>query len=135
MWGQYQYRYPDIRLRVFSKDVDGCIHPDEIKFVLKHLPGRLEAGEIEEMIDIVDKNKDGKISYSEFRVDQNMKNLNWEYVSQSGDVGGSPSPYSWGACNKTMKPGIYWRIQLYQLVEISPNVFIYLYLYNEKFPS
>ena len=55
-------------MRVFSKDLDGCIHPDEIKFVLKHLPSQLEAGEIEEMIDIVDKNKDGKFSHSEFRV-------------------------------------------------------------------
>ena len=27
--------------------------------------------EIEEMIEIVDKNKDGKISYSEFRVSEN----------------------------------------------------------------
>ena len=40
----------------------------EIKFVLKHLPSDLEIEEIEEMIEIVDKNKDGKISYSEFRV-------------------------------------------------------------------
>ena len=55
--------------RVFSKDEDGCIHPDEIKFVLQHLPSQLEISEIEEMIDIVDRNKDGKISYSEFRVE------------------------------------------------------------------
>ena len=54
--------------RAFAKDEEGCIHPDEIKFVLKHLPGDLEMEEIEEMIEIVDKNKDGKISYSEFRV-------------------------------------------------------------------
>ena len=54
--------------RVFAKDEEGCIHPDEIKFVLKHLPSDLEIEEIEEMIEIVDKNKDGKISYSEFRV-------------------------------------------------------------------
>ena len=54
--------------RVFSKDEEGCIHPDEIKFVLKHLPSELEPEEIEEMIEIVDRNKDGKISYSEFRV-------------------------------------------------------------------
>ena len=54
--------------RVFSKDEDGCIHPDEIKFVLQHLPSQLELDEIEQMIDIVDRNKDGKISYSEFRV-------------------------------------------------------------------
>ena len=60
--------------RAFAKDEEGCIHPDEIKFVLKHLPGDLEMEEIEEMIEIVDKNKDGKISYSEFRV----KIMNYE---------------------------------------------------------
>ena len=54
--------------RVFGKDEDGCIHPDEIKYVLRHLPSELENDEIEEMIEIVDRNKDGKISYSEFRV-------------------------------------------------------------------
>ena len=58
----------DLFFRVFAKDEEGCIHPDEIKFVLKHLPSDLEIEEIEEMIEIVDKNKDGKISYSEFRV-------------------------------------------------------------------
>ena len=54
--------------RVFSKDAEGCIHPDEIKFVLRHLPSQLDTEEIQEMIDIVDKNNDGKINYSEFRV-------------------------------------------------------------------
>lgn len=78
---------------MFGKDESGCIHPSEIQFVLQHLPSQLEPAEIEvrnmfrhfvikspedsdfrvdclaqEMIDIVDKNKDGKISYSEFRV-------------------------------------------------------------------
>ena len=33
-----------------------------------HLPGKITYKEIDEMIQIVDKNKDGKISYSEFRV-------------------------------------------------------------------
>lgn len=54
--------------RVFSKDVEGCIPADELKFVMKHLPGKVTYKEIEEMIKIVDKNEDGKISYSEFRV-------------------------------------------------------------------
>ena len=70
--------------RVFSKDEEGCIPPDEIKlwititrlsihhvpcrFVLKHLPGNISTNEIEDMINTVDKNQDGKISYSEFRV-------------------------------------------------------------------
>ena len=36
--------------------------------MLKHLPGEISNDEIEEMIDTVDRNKDGKISYSEFRV-------------------------------------------------------------------
>ena len=56
----------------FSKDAEGCIHPDEIKFVLRQLPSELEPEEIQEMIDIVDKNNDGKISYSEFRVHQHL---------------------------------------------------------------
>ena len=38
------------------------------KLLLKLITGELEIEEIEEMIEIVDKNKDGKISYSEFRV-------------------------------------------------------------------
>ena len=33
-----------------------------------HLPGKITYKEIDEMIHTVDKNKDGKISYSEFRV-------------------------------------------------------------------
>ena len=53
---------------MFGKDEEGCIHPDEIKFVLSALPSELEGEEIQEMIEIVDRNKDGKISYSEFRV-------------------------------------------------------------------
>jgi len=54
--------------RVFSKDEEGCISADEIKFVLMHLPDNLTFKEIEEMIVTVDKNNDGKINYSEFRV-------------------------------------------------------------------
>ena len=38
------------------------------RFVLQHLPGKINTAEIEEMIKTVDKNNDGKISYSEFRV-------------------------------------------------------------------
>jgi hypothetical protein len=38
------------------------------RFVLKHLPGQIKTTEIEEMIKTVDKNRDGKINYSEFRV-------------------------------------------------------------------
>ena len=33
-----------------------------------HLPGKITYKEIDEMIKTVDKNEDGKISYSEFRV-------------------------------------------------------------------
>ena len=64
----WSYERKKLSFRAFAKDEEGCIHPDEIKFVLKHLPSELEIEEIEEMIEIVDKNKDGKISYSEFRV-------------------------------------------------------------------
>ena len=38
------------------------------RFVLMHLPGKITYKEIDEMIATVDKNQDGKISYSEFRV-------------------------------------------------------------------
>ena len=82
--------------RVFSKDEDGCIHPDEIKFVLQHLPSQLEISEIEEMIDIVDRNKDGKISYSEFRVGilkNNLSNFSWTVCE--GDARSHTSPDSW----------------------------------------
>ena len=34
-----------------------------------HLPGKITYKEIDEMIATVDKNKDGKISFSEFRVE------------------------------------------------------------------
>merc|ERR1719273_1053771 len=54
--------------RVFSKDQDGCITAEEMKFVLMHLPGKITYKEIDEMIKTVDKNEDWKISYSEFRV-------------------------------------------------------------------
>ena len=69
--------------RVFSKDEEGekmldyfeiskyqfagCIPADEMKFVLMHLPGKVTYKEIDEMIETVDKNGDGKISFSEFR--------------------------------------------------------------------
>merc|ERR1711936_442060 len=54
--------------RVFSKDEEGCIPADEMKFVLMHLPGKVTYKEIDEMIETVDRNGDGKISFSEFRV-------------------------------------------------------------------
>merc|ERR1719412_3280445 len=54
--------------RVFSKDDEGCITAEELKFVLTHLPGKVTYKEIDEMIKTVDKNGDGKINYSEFRV-------------------------------------------------------------------
>ena len=38
-----------------------------MKFVLQHLPGKVTFKEINEMIETVDKNGDGKISFSEFR--------------------------------------------------------------------
>ena len=36
--------------------------------MLTHLPGKVTYKEIDEMIKTVDKNGDGKINYSEFRV-------------------------------------------------------------------
>ena len=55
---------------MFSKDNDGCVPAAEIRFVLQNLVGKIKLSktEIEEMIRTVDKNRDGKISYSEFRV-------------------------------------------------------------------
>ena len=35
--------------------------------MLMHLPGKVTDKEVEEMIDTVDRNGDGKISFSEFR--------------------------------------------------------------------
>merc|ERR1711997_704528 len=54
--------------RVFSKDHEGCITAEEMKFVLLHLPGKITYKEIDDIITTVDKNEDWKISYSEFRV-------------------------------------------------------------------
>ena len=53
--------------RVFSKDEEGCIPAHEMKFVLQHLPGKVTYKEIDKMIETVDRNGDGKISFSEFR--------------------------------------------------------------------
>jgi Ca2+-binding EF-hand superfamily protein len=39
-----------------------------MKFVLMHLPGKVTYKEIDEMIETVDRNGDGKISFSEFRL-------------------------------------------------------------------
>ena len=39
-----------------------------MKFVLQYLPGKITYKEISEMISTVDRNGDGKISFSEFRV-------------------------------------------------------------------
>ena len=46
-----------------------------MKFVLMHLPGKVTYKEIDEMIETVDKNGDGKISFSEFRY-QRKQNIN-----------------------------------------------------------
>ena len=72
-------------------DTAGCITAEELKFVLTHLPGKVGCTarhsllypnqvtykEIEEMIRIVDKNGDGKVSYSEFRVGQSSLAALW----------------------------------------------------------
>ena len=50
--------------RVFSKDDEGCIPADEMKFVLSQVCSMEEA---EEMMRVVDRNGDGVISFSEFR--------------------------------------------------------------------
>jgi len=50
--------------RVFSKDDEGCIPAQEMKFVLSQICSMEEA---EEIMGVVDRNGDGVISYSEFR--------------------------------------------------------------------
>ncbi|XP_023338088.1 neo-calmodulin [Eurytemora carolleeae] len=50
--------------RVFSKDDEGCITMEEMKFVLCQL---CTSDEAEKIIEVVDRNGDGKISFSEFR--------------------------------------------------------------------
>jgi len=50
--------------RVFSKDDEGCIPAEEMKFILSQVCSMEEA---EEMLAVVDRNGDGVISYSEFR--------------------------------------------------------------------
>ena len=80
---------------MFGKDEEGCIHPDEIKFVLSALPSELEEEEIQEMIEIVDRNQDGKISYSEFRVRERLEPWQaWRVLMCSGDAGRHSSPHS-----------------------------------------
>ena len=46
---------------MFSKDEDGCITADEMKFVLSQVCSMEEA---EEMMRVVDRNGDGVISFS-----------------------------------------------------------------------
>ena len=48
--------------------IAGCIPADEMKFVLMNLPGNVTCEEVDEMIETVDRNGDGKISFSEFRL-------------------------------------------------------------------
>ena len=55
------------KIKEISKYFPGCIPAEELKFVMNHLPGKVGLKEIEEMIEIVDRNGDGRISYSEFR--------------------------------------------------------------------
>ena len=68
--------------RTFSKDSDGCIPSQEMKFVFEHLGVgdmifkfydlkkviQMEDEEIDQMMDTIDRNGDGKVSYTEFRV-------------------------------------------------------------------
>lgn len=53
--------------KLIINSIQGCIPADEMKFVLEQLPGGISYREIEEMINTVDRNGDGKISFSEFR--------------------------------------------------------------------
>ena len=48
--------------------ITGCIPAEEIQFVLRHLPGRISEEEMREMVKTLDRNRDGSISFSEFRL-------------------------------------------------------------------
>ena len=68
------------------------------RFVLQHLPGKIKTKEIEEMIKTVDKNRDGKISYSEFRVRGNLIFFLLTIVDVkflSGDAWGYSTGHPW----------------------------------------
>ena len=77
-----QENYYKEAFRVFFKDEDGCVPAEELKdilrslhvitnlksFYLTMLSLQIPQTEVDEMIHTVDRNGDGKISYSEFRV-------------------------------------------------------------------
>jgi len=61
---QEEETYYKETFRIFSKDDEGCIGMEEMKFVLSQVcPGE----EADQIIEVVDRNGDGKISFSEFR--------------------------------------------------------------------
>ena len=65
--GVWPFKFWTFELFIFQQRQLGCIPAKEMKFVLQNLPGGISFEEINEMIDTVDKNGDGKISFSEFR--------------------------------------------------------------------
>ncbi|KAG2232007.1 hypothetical protein INT48_004817 [Thamnidium elegans] len=52
--------------KVFDKDNDGYITPDELRQVMKQLGQKLSEQEVDEMIKEADADSDGKIDYKEF---------------------------------------------------------------------
>ena len=52
--------------KVFDKNNDGFITADELKQVIESFGHNLTDEELDEMLEGVDKNKDGKINYLEF---------------------------------------------------------------------
>lgn len=49
--------------RVFDKDNQGSISTDEMRFVMRNIPGQMAESEIEEMIQEADQDGDGRITY------------------------------------------------------------------------
>ena len=78
------------------------------RFVLMHLPGKITYKEIDEMIKVVDKNEDRKISYSEFRVKifTDCLSLYFWLISPPGDAGSSaPGHLGYQQSDGDWRPG------------------------------
>ena len=51
----------------FDPDNEGSINIQELRYIMSNLPIKVSEEEIEEILEAGDANKDGKISFEEFR--------------------------------------------------------------------